>query len=116
MAEVHPGHGHCCQGTPMTLMQQLLCSMVLTASAAGGTLAYWWIHKGKDSVEMDPLGVVGAFLPILDSYLKLADALWALAVVTLGYIASPVIFHEVVPYDRDHLGSLTLVNAWTPFI
>ena len=77
---------------------------------------YFWPRKEKGPIEMDPLGEAGAFLPIMERYLKLADGLWVLTVVTLGYIASPVILHPIVQYDPEHLGSLTLLNACIPFV
>ncbi|MEI9980137.1 MAG: hypothetical protein WDN23_14270 [Edaphobacter sp.] len=78
--------------------------------------AYFWPRNQKLPIQMDPLGETGAFLPILERYLKLADGLAAVTIVALGYIASPVLLHPIVQYDREHLGSLTLLNACTPLI
>ncbi|MHB1938341.1 MAG: hypothetical protein ACYCOR_17410 [Acidobacteriaceae bacterium] len=100
----------------MTLTYQLLFPMILTLAIPAASFGYFWLHRGKGPFEMDPMGQPGEFLPILKNYLKLADGLLALAIVTLGYIASPVILHKIVPYDPEHLGSITLMNAWAPFV
>jgi hypothetical protein len=100
----------------MPLAEQISLSVVVSVVVAVVPFLVFLPEKEKGPFVMDPHGQEGAFLPIMDRYLKLADGLWALVIVTLGYIASPIILHEVVPYDPEHLGSLTLVNTWPSLV
>lgn len=100
----------------MPLTIQVLLSVVLALGMTAIPFAWYRLRKEKGPFQMDPQGQPGAFLPIMKTYLKLADGLWLLAIITLGYIASPIILQEIVPYDTQHLGSLTLLNAWAPFV
>jgi hypothetical protein len=99
--------------TAVQLFMPIACSVIFTV---GPFLIYLFADRRRGPFVMDPQGQSGEFVPIMNAYLKLADGLWALGIVTLGYIASPVILHGVVAYEPEHLGSLTLLNTWEPFV
>jgi hypothetical protein len=99
----------------MTLAQQFLLSTTISIAMTAAPFVYFWPRKQKLPIQMDPLGETGAFMPLMEHYLRLADGLGAVTLVSLGYIASPVVLHPIVQSDREHLGSLTLLNACIPF-